>query len=600
MSGIFGVHFWNGGENIEQSAKSLLLASQQGFHHPEKYHLFRSGAIGSAVPHFYSATQWPLVTKDGLYALSVLGEIYLPNGAPLRETNFEEGFIRPFLHSPKEFLRTLDGAFQLAMMSDAECWLATDPFGTFALHYFSSQSKFIFSTQGSALSTALEQKGLDEQGILQYIGLGQTLRGRTLFSHINRLGAGTLLHAFANGLTRERYYAPRYQAEVAGSSVTLERIRSAFETSVIQRSQYPNATAALTGGFDSRATWSILLKHNIPMVAHAHGLPNCSDLIISSRIAKAQNIQQDNILFDEHFLQQVPDHWSEIVRLSEGAISMAHAPTLMAWKGLSKRHSVLLDSYGGTFYRRQRMKVAERMIDPNKDLVPQLLNYERSPLLNSNLLSEEFSQTADKEIERALREYYNSISDTSLLGNKLDRYHFEEVDTMRDALMANAQMNFIGLAHPFMTLRAIELAATLPLRLRKNDAAHKNIVHNEFVKLERFPMDNVGFVTPYRGFSTLRYGAMAVERLLRTTGKIFPSVFGKMSLRRPTMDMEHLIRPGLKQMREILLSPHSDYDRVVDRNAVQQALTECENGNFRTGAALIQLTTFRLFLDLFC
>ncbi len=41
--------------------------------------------------------------------------------------------------------------------------------------------------------------------------------------------------------------------------------------------------------------------------------------------------------------------------------------------------SVMLDSYGGTFYRRQRMKVAERVINQKEDLIPQILRFERSP-----------------------------------------------------------------------------------------------------------------------------------------------------------------------------------------------------------------------------
>ncbi len=36
-----------------------------------------------------------------------------------------------------------------------------------------------------------------------------------------------------------------------------------------------------------------------------------------------------NVIFDKEFIANVPTYWREIVRLSEGGISIAHAPTMM-------------------------------------------------------------------------------------------------------------------------------------------------------------------------------------------------------------------------------------------------------------------------------
>ncbi|HET6400058.1 MAG TPA: hypothetical protein VFH95_01535 [Candidatus Kapabacteria bacterium] len=159
-------------------------------------------------------------------------------------------------------------------------------------------------------------------------------------------------------------------------------------------------------------------------------------------------------------------------------------------------------------------------------------------------------------------------------------------------------MNFIGLAHPFLSLPAIELAATLPLAERRRDAAHKYIVHSSFPGLERFWMDNAGFVTPYRGFSELRYAAMAIEHGLKVAGRIVPSL-GRLTLRRPTMDMDHLLRPELARVKEILFAPHPRFDLLADRAAIERALRAFEAGRLEMGTAIAQLLTLRLFLDLF-
>jgi hypothetical protein len=268
-------------------------------------------------------------------------------------------------------------------------------------------------------------------------------------------------------------------------------------------------------------------------------------------------------------------------------------------KQLQGRFSVMLDSYGGTFYRRQRMKVAERIIDTKKDLVPQILRFERAPLLRSDLLTREAHLAIEQAATTGLRVYYDSITDTRLLGDKLDKFHFEQVDVMRDALLSNVQMNFIGLAHPFLSLTAIEGAASLPLFLRRRNAAHQYIVHASFPALERFWMDNVGFVTPYHGFAIFRYGAMAAERGLRKASRVLPGLFGRATLRRPTMDVEHLLHPGLTRAKEMLLAPNALFNQFIDHNLLERHLRQIESGNFESGAAIVQLLTFRIFLDLF-
>ena len=196
-------------------------------------------------------------------------------------------------------------------------------------------------------------------------------------------------------------------------------------------------------------------------------MPDCSDLTISKRIAEAFEIPCENVIFDQEFLANIPTYWREIVRLSEGGISIAHAPTMMVSEQLKQQFSVMLDSYGGTFYRRQRMKVAEQVINQKEDLIPQIFRFERSPLLNSDLLKHEAKHAIEKNSADGLSAYYYSISNTPLLGDKLDLFHFEQVDVMRDALLSSAQMNFIGVAHPYLTLPAIEAATSLPLAVQK-------------------------------------------------------------------------------------------------------------------------------------
>ncbi|MDP4200524.1 MAG: hypothetical protein Q8922_15045 [Bacteroidota bacterium] len=599
MAGIFGIRSSNHVRDLHEDSSKLLHAAQQGFNHPHTIHFFEDSAIGCATPHHYSQTKWPILSSDRRYALAVFGEIYLPDGSPLRSENFEVGFLRPFLKSKQEFLRKLDGAFVFALMNEDECTIANDPFGNFALHYALLPDGFVFASQMEGLRSLLANRVLDKTGIQQYLGLGVTLGGRTTFEGITRLAGGSYLVISRNGIERCRYFKPTYREEPSDATNTnLATIEEALQTAVKKRTAYSKVVAGFTGGFDSRATWSIILNQKRQVAAHTHGLPDCTDLQLANRITTELGIPLDRIPFDREFLRAVPDRWNEIVRLTEGGISIAHAPTIQVWHELGSRYSVEIDSYGGAFYRRQRMKVAERLIDAKKDLILELLRFEQSPLLSSSLLKPDARHAVHESAMDALREYYDSIADTMLLGDKLDRFHFEQVDAMKDSLGGNAQMNFIGLAHPFLNLTAIEAVGKIPLALRRRDAIHKHIVHSQYPCLEDFPVDSSGFVLPYRGFTTLRYAPIISERALQTAARLLPSVFGNLSLRRPTMDTEHMLRPGLSKLRERLLAPHPEYDTYVDRRAVETMIDRFNVGS-DVGSPLVQLLTFRLFLDLF-
>ena len=260
MAGIFGIQNYHGVQDLPIQRATLLDAAQQRFHHPYHWHDFETSTIGAAIPHHYSNTKWPLVTHDGLYALALFGEIYLPDGTPLRESNFEDCFVRPFLAAPEQFLLKLDGAFSFALMSSNKCMIASDPFGSFPLHYTSSEDRFLFASQMEGLRSLMNDRSMDETGLLQYLGLGMTLAGRTTFSNISRLAGGTLLTVSREGIHQKQYYKPRYHANANETKPLLEQIRNDFERSVIRRANYPKVAAALTGGFDSRTTWSILLN----------------------------------------------------------------------------------------------------------------------------------------------------------------------------------------------------------------------------------------------------------------------------------------------------------------------------------------------------
>jgi hypothetical protein len=578
----------------------MLAAAKQGFDLPGHVEMLGNGFVGRACKPFYSPTSWPIVSADGQYALAVFGEIYLSDGSPLREDNFESRFLRPFLQDPRRILLELDGCYSFAVVSHTgELWLATDPFGTFALHYSTVDDGLAFGSQMAAVQSLRNKCSTDRIGVEEYLGLGMTLRGRTLVADINRMGNASLLHRLPNGVTTvAQYYRPEYREKSRDVRRTLSEIHQILAEGVARRTSYENVAASLTGGFDSRATWSMILAAGNPssVTAHTHGLPHAHDIEIATRITDALRIPHDVFLLSEALLKDMPRLWEETARLGEGVVPISHSFALPVFQSLGQQFTMLLDSYGGAFYRRQRMKNAERRIDRSKDIVSQIRSYEQSPLLRSGLLRRDVAQNVLATIDRGLREYYSSIEHVHELGDKLDLYHFEQVDAMKDSMLCNMEMNFKGVQHPLMNRHAIDLAATLPVAARRRDAVHKYIIAKSYPTLQHFAMDNVGFPAPYFGFSSLRYGAMVLEIIARRMQHLGIPVPTSLMLRRPTIDLEHILSHGMDYMSERLLDRSAVVADFVQKDALETAIQSVRSGEYGSGHALMQLLTLELYL----
>jgi hypothetical protein len=596
LAGIFGIIDYSKSLDVMKRAEQLCATAKQGFEMPSSFHRFTNGAIGYACPPHYSDTRWPLISRDRRYALSVLGEIILPNGIPLDSNNFDEDFLRPFLLTKGDFLSKLRGGFNLALMNEEECIVANDPCGNFMLYYAENKDSFAFSNQMMALSS---ERCFDQRGVWEHLGVSQSLGGRTILKGIQRVTRGTLLVFNKNGLKCEEYitrsFFPTNEFKTA-----LEEVYNALEISIVQACSSGNITAALSGGFDSRMTWSIILSKGLQshVTAYTHGLPNSRDMLIAKKMAHSLGLQQDCQLFDNGALSEMPKMWRDFIAMTEGQFSLSQIHSLYAARHIAGRYSIIIDSYGGPMYRRQIKKYVEPSIDANKELVPQIIKYELTPLATSDLLRRDVQEEIRRTVLDSLREYYSTIEHIDNIGDKFDLFYADQTAALRDSVLNNLQLNYTGMRQPLMDCRALTAVSRIPGAFRRREGIHKYIIHRSFPKLERFAMDYSGYPAPYYGYSILRYLPVAFDRVIKKASGVIPFL-SSVSLRRPPMDIRSILQPRLTIAKEILLTSHSFYEGLIDRTALEKAIGELESGNFERGQTITQLLTFKLFLDHF-
>ena len=84
-------------------------------------------------------------------------------------------------------------------------------------------------------------------------------------------------------------------------------------------------------------------------------------------------------------------------------------PIFKSWELGKQNYRLLLDSHGGALYRRQFMKVAERRIKNSDSFTDQFFEYVKSPLLNLNLLKDDYKHEAITNSKTALKKFFDSI-----------------------------------------------------------------------------------------------------------------------------------------------------------------------------------------------
>lgn len=604
MAGIFGFLQFDKVIDGERSCLTLLQTAKQNFSHPSNYFLEKdkNSALGYSLP--YIQGNWPLTSNDGNYYFQLFGEIILPDGSLLDQNNFDDYFLKPFLKDPENLLNMIDGAFIFALYNkpEKEFTIVSDTFGNFSLHYIFKQNLFVFSSQMQGIIKILGNSEWDSKGLNQFLGLGLTLNGRTVYKNIFRLEPATLLKVNSKGITTYIYSKPFYHPEF-NLNENVNIIRQSIIDSIHNRlKNHDNIGAALTGGYDSRVTWGIInyLGHAEKVVAFTHGLPQSHDVRISQRIARHLKLNHVVQIIDHEFIQKLPELWNKFTLLNEGVNPITSAHALLSWELSSHNFKVLMDSHGGALYRRQYMKVFEKKIRNRPDFFRQIYDSLKTPLIMQFLSDNDHSKVIMKDCLEGLGIYFDKLKEILLPGDKIDLFYIQQVSGMKYSCAGNVQMNYVILAHPFLNLKAFKAVQKIQVPIRRKHLIYKNIVNFTAPELKHFPLENMGFRVPYFGFTSLRYVPMVYELILgKLRSALSEELYQNLSLRRFVTDYDLFFKIHFEKIRDILLRNNDTFFNIFDRKKLENFLYQQELQKSYKLTDLTNLLSFKLLLDIF-
>ena len=601
MAGIFGCFKFRGNADLHQIA-DLMVKNAYSVKNTES----RSGSftgeniyLGFEKPKNADERIALLQSQDQNFSLLLFGELFLPSGELLASKNFESEFLRGYERTDINFLLHCDGAFVLALHDEVKktLLLATDPFGNLALHYSVQDGIVLFGTRQSAIAAAIGDNRITDQAITELIALGQRLNGNTLYHNIYRLSVASFLSVTSEGTPEfGKYYKPDYHSDILkGKKEHLRDIEDTLLRSVDIRLHRDGVICGLTGGLDSRITIAAIkrLGKTNSITTFTHGLPKSGDMRIAERISSLYKIPHLQIPFDDKFFSELPQYWRDVVMLSEGSLGLENAFTLISWQRQSEQFSVLVDSHGGPLYRRQILKSKEGKLRRSDDFINTFFGYFSSSLLKSGFLKPDLLEAAKSTGLDAVKNYFSELPSDLSVGDRIDRFYLEQMCANKYSLAGNAQLGFIGLSHPLMSLKTFDSVTKISSDERKKNSIYRYLLNRFAPELKNILVDNSGYTVPYYGYRSLRYMPQAFERLLS-----FLPLKNHISLRRPIASYELLLQKNIDALKELLLNTDNPATKYFIRENIENVLVEFEKTG-RHAAPLLQAANIYLLLEVF-
>jgi asparagine synthetase B (glutamine-hydrolysing) len=544
------------------------------------------------------------VEIDRRYYSVLYGEIY-PIENNENETvrqNKHQQLIESFIKYGSDFLSKVDGAFLFALWDSKNkvLTIANDIFGIYPLKYYFESGKFIFSTQIKAITSLMAASQLNEQAFAELIALGFLLNDKTLFKDLKRLLPGSLLRLTKEKLEEKQYYHPYY---IPQKSINLEskvdEISNQFISSVLKRYNVKEKTAAaLSGGFDTRTIWSVLLGKKLPATAATRGDVHSADIVVAKNITKSLNIPHDIHYLNDQPLSEFPVWAEQVVDMTEGLMNIEGSLLIPYYKRLQKqKFELLIDGAGGAILRRQHAKryglLFNRSQTPTQ-FIYQL--YQKKCFIDGTVnpqLKQEYESHIIKEIDR----YFTKFKDYGTNEDLLDLFYLHQICSLKSSADIMLQSHYINCRQPFYDRLTFEFSRKFTPAERNKLHIHKHIIRQSYKKLELFPLETSDFIIPYKDFLWKRTIPIGFRVLNNKLPFDLPSFLFKPY---PLSNPAELFRKELNIFHKDILLDNTTLNRPYwNSKHLEKLIIEHEKGISNHTQTFFQIITAELFLRRF-
>jgi asparagine synthase (glutamine-hydrolysing) len=337
MPGIVGIISRTPGDNFAPMVQSMISSMQhEPFYVSGTYSVPLMGVYAGWVAHEHSfASDQVFFNERKDVALVFSGECFAN-----RETVTDlqgkghaiEGnngwLVHLYEEKGHQFVESLNGLFSglLIDTTQRKAFLFNDRYGVQRIYWHESDEALYFSSEAKALLHVLpELRAFDLDGVNQFLTVGCTMEGRTLFNGMGLLPSASLW-SFADGQWRKQiYFSPETWDEQP--TLSLEefqvQLQETFKRVLPRFFQADSQIGiSLTGGLDSRMIMACLPPMARQPVCYTFGgiAGETRDVRVARRVAKTCGLEHKVLRIRPDFFSDFEYHVERTVYITDGCL----------------------------------------------------------------------------------------------------------------------------------------------------------------------------------------------------------------------------------------------------------------------------------------
>jgi asparagine synthase (glutamine-hydrolysing) len=247
--------------------------------------------------------------------------------------NAGQSMIRAYEKQGERFVEDLNGLFSGLLIDRRrnQALLFNDRYGFDRLYVHETEDEVYFASEAAPLLRVLPHlRQFDHEGVTQFLAVGCTLEGRTLFKGIHLLPAASVWTAVPGRTTKKTYFSPKtWESQPVLSAHDFQTQFQETLSRIVPRYYESNAKIgiALTAGLDSRMVLACRPSLQQQPVCYTYGgrAGEMLDTRLAAQVAQKCGMEHHVLRIGPDFFSDFGNHVDRTIRATSGCFGLTGA-----------------------------------------------------------------------------------------------------------------------------------------------------------------------------------------------------------------------------------------------------------------------------------
>lgn len=373
------------------------------------------------------------------------------------------------------------GLYNLLYADDQSVRIVSDRYRVYPIYIWQNQTDFIISNNLGILVETVKPEP-DFFRIKEKLLLGYPESSSTIWKGITRLGflESVLISPGKFEIRKNHFRLPEYSLHDRE-----QELYDLLTENLKEQSREPETTFALTGGSDSRLTFSFLIKNKINRRVFTHGQSSSHDVILARMMAKAYQFKSVQKIWKPDWLKE--NGWKgfdSIQHFSPGSNDLSSSHFVDSYQFQKSQNFILVDSTAAEML--SRVVFPAVTASDSSELVTEKVIRFLAPGSEGFLNPPERDQIRQSVFGK-INQFRSLFSDARTAA---DLYYLYEKSFNQDT--CTFQVHHFVTRMPYLDQRFLDLATGLDPVFKVQARLHNRWIRRNAPGLAWFPLDHAG------------------------------------------------------------------------------------------------------------